>query len=141
MFSGKKERRDLFTLQGGLETLPKKLAEILKNDIHYGTSESAVQSDYTFSTVPAMGKIPMQSVALAQFGWEGKQLKGPGFGYLIPKGNLMGVVFDSEIFPESSQTTRLSVMMREPNPEEALRHIRKVLGIEKDPLTPLSYGS
>lgn len=120
--------KGLFTLRGGLEKLPKRLAELLKDNIDY----SSTTSTPTFSTIPLL-KIPQQSVSIAQFGWEGKQLHIPGFGYLIPKGNLLGVVFDSEIFPESGLTTRLSVMMREPNQEEALEHVKKVLRIEKDP--------
>ena len=126
----------LFTLKTGLETLPLQLAKRLEKEIHYGVSEIPLKADHLFSTVPAYGKIPLQSVTIAHLGWEGKQLHFPGFGYLIPKKehpNLMGVVFDSEIFPEESLTTRMTVMMRTPDLEETLFHVKKVLKIDKKP--------
>lgn len=130
------EKGRLFTLKGGLATLPQRLAELLKPHITYGTTEEPQGYDYLFSTVPAIGKIPMQSIVIAHLGWHGLSLPYPGFGYLIPKQenpNLLGVVFDSEIFPEAAPTARLTVMMRKPDIEETLFHISKVLKIHTPP--------
>ena len=74
----------LITLRGGLETLPKTLAASLQDHIRYGVIDIPLKYDHLFTTIPASGLIPMQSIAIAQFGWEEQVLTNRGFGYLVP---------------------------------------------------------
>ncbi len=60
--------------------------------------------------------IPMTHLTVVHLGYSGSILPMRGFGYLVPtkeKEKLMGVVFDSEIFPEQNRgdQTRLTVML------------------------------
>lgn len=62
-------------------------------------------------------KIPYQSVTSVNVLLEGNLLKYEGFGYLIPtieKEPLLGVIFDSSIFPgqDSNPHTKLTLMIR-----------------------------
>jgi len=60
--------------------------------------------------------IPMISLTVVQLGYRGSILSRRGFGYLVPTSEqerVMGVVFDSEIFPSQNrgEQTRITVML------------------------------
>lgn len=67
---------------------------------------------------PDLARIPYASLAIVSFGYKRSVLKKEGFGYLIPsseKENVMGVLWDSSVFPEQNhhpEETRLTVMLR-----------------------------
>lgn len=61
--------------------------------------------------------IPMTSMTVVHFGYRGSVLPCQGFGYLVPTSEqerVMGVVFDSEIFPchNTEEQTRLTIMLQ-----------------------------
>ncbi|NGX41866.1 MAG: Protoporphyrinogen oxidase [Chlamydiae bacterium] len=93
-----------------------------------------LEADYLFSTIPAsnlsslfashhkelsdlLASIPSISVAVVNLGYHKSVIKKRGFGYLIPskeKENILGVVWDSSIFPQQNQIpeeTRFTVML------------------------------
>ncbi|MDF2550646.1 MAG: hemG, partial [Chlamydiales bacterium] len=67
--------------------------------------------DPHFSTL--LNEIPFTSLALVHLGYEEEVLTKPGFGYLVPpmlNSNLLGIVFDSNVFPRGG--CQLSVMLK-----------------------------
>lgn len=91
-----------------------------------------LNADLVYSTLPAQAlsslmrphdayladllKIPTASVAVVNLGYKQNLLKQKGFGYLIPskeKEEVLGIVWDSCVFPQQNQTceTRLTVML------------------------------
>lgn len=96
------------------------------------TSEKHYHADYVISALPPPAVIPlfphltahvsqlnMQSLNIISCGFDKKVLPVTGFGYLVPsreKEEVLGCVFDSEIFPQHNshtEQTRLTVMMRD----------------------------
>lgn len=90
--------------------------------------------------------VPATSVATVSLGYVHESLQMPGFGFLCPQNGenqLLGVVFDSNIFPEQNgiYKTRLSVMMGQEfidYSDEALlafsrQQVKKYLNIEALP--------
>lgn len=64
----------------------------------------------------ALLSIPYTAITIVHVGYKKKILPMSGFGYLVPtreKEKLLGVVFDSEIFPQHNQgnQTRLTLML------------------------------
>lgn len=126
-----------------------------------------IQADHLFSTVPAhflgryledidgelsalLRQIEATTVAAVHLGYRHSVLKEKGFGYLIPsreKEKILGVVFDSSVFPQQSSSpdeTRLTVMIggaheniesivEEELEERAIQGVRKHLNIQVDP--------
>ncbi len=89
-------------------------------------------------------KIPYQSITSVNVLLKGDILKYSGFGYLIPteeQETLLGVLFDSSIFPEQDaiEHTKLTLMMRGSDfSEEEIRQVvdrclTKHLGISYSP--------
>lgn len=93
-----------------------------------------LHADHCFSTLPAhavapllaphsssleqdLSKLQRSSVALVSLGYQQPVLKYKGFGYLVPakeNENVLGVVWDSAIFPEQQSDphlTRITVML------------------------------
>lgn len=73
--------------------------------------------DLTPDAAVHLQAIPMSSLTVVHFGYRGSILPLRGFGYLVPTSEgekVMGVVFDSEIFPEHNrgEQTRLTVMLQ-----------------------------
>jgi len=97
------------------------------------------------------GQLETASLSVVHLGYPKKHLKTDGFGYLIPtveKEKILGVVFDSSVFPEQNyrpNETRLTVMMggahhphhhttsKEARLTEALEGVRSHLGIKEAP--------
>lgn len=89
--------------------------------------------------------IPMQSLQLAYLGYQANCLKWRGFGYLVPtkeKEEVLGAVFDSNVFPMQNQhtmETRITYMIRDCGQSEeetakiALRAVEKHLKIQEIP--------
>lgn len=126
------------------------------------TQDKSWQGDMLFSALPCdqLGKllqpidqecaasllsIPLQGLASVHLGYHADLLPVSGAGYLIPtceKEDLLGVLFDSSIFPQNNRhknETRLSAML--PLTEEsdeaviqrALNGLRRHLKIGKEP--------
>ena len=98
------------------------------------TNRQTVDASHVVSTIPAhtlaplvqpydamaatdLAELTRTSVIVVGVGYSSSVLKQRGFGYLIPqteKEKILGVVWDSSIFPEQNRTdeeTRLTVMM------------------------------
>lgn len=96
------------------------------------TTSGDLDADVVISTLPAyavgavisnprmlmlLNKVKATSVVAINVGYKGRVLPKSGFGYLIPskeKESILGVVFDSCIFPEQNHhpdETRMTVMM------------------------------
>ncbi|XP_074652674.1 protoporphyrinogen oxidase-like [Tubulanus polymorphus] len=136
------------------------------------TSKGEFEGAHLFSTVPSnilskilpesdlsrtLSKIPFVTVATLNIEYDGEVLPFKGFGHLVPSiepSNILGVIYDSCLFPEHDRTdrpsTRLTVMMGGSWFEEffgdpdqvssqhleqlALQELNNQLGIDKDPL-------
>lgn len=80
-------------------------------------------------------KIPYRSLYAVHVGFRKRISLPKGFGYLVPSGekeSLLGVVFDSQIFPQQDDAdhySRLTLMMDAsfPNPEMAQRYALHIL--------------
>jgi oxygen-dependent protoporphyrinogen oxidase len=83
----------------------------------------------------------MQSLHVVNLGYSEEVLPCTGFGYLVPtieKERILGVVFDSKIFPQQNlrpKETRLTVMMRENSDplKTAVDAVSKHLGVWQVP--------
>lgn len=154
-FRRKKGKKGLLTLEGGLQVLIDQLAQKGRGEILLNTPLDSLDHEALVLALPKEGAAHLfkgDSVARAFFGSIGsvpltvvniaypkKQLKQEGFGYLVPSGEkekVLGVVFDSSIFPAQSkeQETRLTVMLKEGGEEEALDAVKRHLKIGKKPL-------
>jgi oxygen-dependent protoporphyrinogen oxidase len=88
-----------------------------------------IEADHVYSTLPvknlatlwpnpSFNDIPVNSLSVINLGYKKQVHEKNGFGYLIPskeKEPILGVVFDSCIFPQQNKNpseTRLTVMMR-----------------------------
>jgi protoporphyrinogen/coproporphyrinogen III oxidase len=111
----------------GLENQPQGLILKLSNG-------ESIQADQVYSALPAsalssmirasqpqtaklLDSMTAASVGVVSLGYKEKLLSQPGFGYLVPskeKENILGVVWDSCVFPQQSasiEDTRLTVMI------------------------------
>jgi oxygen-dependent protoporphyrinogen oxidase len=90
-------------------------------------------------------KVPSQSLAIVNLGYDERVLPFEGFGYLTStysNEDILGVVFDSSVFPEHNRTaqeTRLTIKIEDLGQDEdrcvdaALKGIRRHLGISRTP--------
>ena len=93
------------------------------------SSGEQIRADHVYSTLPAQSlsdlwpnpvsqQHQVNSIHVVSLGYKKNVLKQKGFGYLIPSNqneSLLGVVFDSCIFPQQNLThdeTRLTVMVK-----------------------------
>ena len=97
------------------------------NKIHVHLDDKVIEADRVVSTlsshdlqnlIPEMkdllSKQKKSSVAVVALGYKENVLSKEGFGYLIPrkeKEKILGVVWDSSVFPRTVGESRLSVMM------------------------------
>jgi oxygen-dependent protoporphyrinogen oxidase len=154
MITMKKGLSGLVTLQGGLETLIQELIRQLPIEIvtdcrvdsigsKIVTSKGTFDADRVISALPAYEisrltdvplHLPYRSIWVVHLGFLQRHLKQKGFGYLVPsqeKKNLLGMVWDSEIFA-GEEKTRLTAMLREESTHpvqdalDALRHHLKI---------------
>ncbi len=112
-----------------------------------------LMEDFDIETSRFFQHLSPMSLSVIHLGFQKNVLKKRGFGYLIPsleKEDILGVVFDSETFPEQNKKdpqTRLSVMIKE-SPfnasfglskekriELAIQKVRKHLKIDELPCT------
>ena len=158
MLTMKKGPSGLVTLQGGLETLILEMKRQLSIEIvtdcrvealpsEVITSKGTFDAALVISALPAYEisrltnislHLPYRSIWVVHLGFVQRQLKQKGFGYLVPSQemqNLLGMVWDSEIFA-SEEKTRLTAMVREEsaNPvQDALDALKSHLHIEALP--------
>lgn len=162
----KKKPKGLFTLNGGLSLLIETLAKKGRGEIrlNQGIHEPHEGFDHHVLALPLKGlhaffdfdpevqsffdSIGSVNLSVVSVAYKQSLLKKRGFGYLIPSDQgeeVLGVVFDSCVFPEQNQTpheTRLTVMLGgahhpqfDPSKarEKALTAIHEHLGIDASP--------
>ena len=159
LFSTPKSRepKGLFTLAGGMETLIHELRKRLRAEIILGCPVTSIgsnrviaggktwEADHIFNALPL--PFPAQSLWVVNLVFPPDVLRKKGYGYLVPtreKQPLLGMIFDSAIFPKQSvqRETRLTAMVR---PEEtepvaaALMAAERHLGITAAPLFTSAY--
>ncbi|MCB1107285.1 MAG: protoporphyrinogen oxidase [Chlamydiia bacterium] len=149
-----KKPKGLFTLKGGLQTLVDRLVKRGKGKIHLSTPIEALPEGETVIALPVregaklfqddqkalsfFKSVPTISLTVVNVAFKGETLVPQGFGYLVPskeRENILGVVFDSSIFPMQNREkeTRLTVMLRDGGEREALFALKKHLSICKIP--------
>lgn len=152
----KKKGKGLFTIRGGVQTLIDRLVEKGRGEIHLNTplttlaqgqrvilalSSQGMKELFSKDEIAQefLGPLEEASLSVVNVAYPKDILKKKGFGYLIPsseKERILGVVFDSAIFPSQSQTsheTRLTVMLKDGGVEAALEGLQRHLGIECAP--------
>jgi protoporphyrinogen/coproporphyrinogen III oxidase len=114
----------LYSFKGGMEQLPKTIAERLKCKVMLNTTLEKVEADLVISTLPlpitgelfgVPFSLPFQSLTTISCGWKKHVLPKKGFGYLVPKQeqkDYLGMTWDSYIFdqPNFSNQERICVM-------------------------------
>ncbi len=136
----KKDKHSLYSFREGMETLPRAIAEQLPAEIKLSTPyDEKIEADQIISCIPPTD-IPKVTLTTVNLGYRTHVLPKKGYGYLIPskeKEDILGVMWDSEIFPEQNgpHETRLCVILREsPDPlKTALDALQKHLGITEKP--------
>lgn len=141
-----------YTFQDGMETLARRLAEELTSALkldHTIHSLAEIEADAVISTLPMHALAPLvgcddpcsyMTLSLVHLGWNRNVLPKRGYGFLVPaiaQGDILGMTWDSEVFPKESQT-RVCVMIGGKEPEErlikrALNSLKMYLGIEIPP--------
>ncbi len=136
--------------------------EFDQNGVTVCTDKDRLHADYVISTLPSyqlaelfkptdqelaneLEQIEYAGLTVVNVGFASHELSHKGFGYLIPSSEnerVMGVVFDSQIFPEQSRDKdqlRMTVMIRGDNQTKSdyekctLDALRRHLKIEKTP--------
>lgn len=177
LFKPRQKGPRIVSLKNGMESLIHALKDHVKADIIFNSTAQKLQwnpsgislslsngtnleADHVFSTLPVYEIAPLcgfqwdlkyASVGVVNLGYRKNVLKQNGFGYLIPSKeneNILGVVFDSCVFPQHNRhqgETRLTVMIRDRQPqtsdklkEMALEAIERHLGIKHNPDTILA---
>ena len=127
----REEKWNVWSLEGGLETLIESLSQKLKQDgveIQMNSQETS-KNDFTFYTTPAfatskmienetltslLDSIPFVDVAVINYRFETVENLNPGFGFLVPSSQekvpILGVIFDTCSFPQENSTI-FTVMM------------------------------
>jgi protoporphyrinogen/coproporphyrinogen III oxidase len=151
----------LFSFRRGVQSFIRRLEASLSAKVHFSeevlaimpkpdgfsikTTQNCYHADDLFSALPchSIGKLlipqllafPLKGTTLVQMGFSESVLKKRGFGYLTSsQGNeeVMGCIFDSEVFPEQNRhalETRLTFMLENETlkEEEARRIAHKAL--------------
>ncbi|MCB1084490.1 MAG: protoporphyrinogen oxidase [Chlamydiia bacterium] len=149
-----KKAKGLFTLKRGMESLITALKEKGRGEIFLNTPMPLLEGDLNVLAMPPaeaqkifkeeqstqfFQEIGSATLTVVNVAFPPGALKQEGFGYLIPsseKEDVLGVVFDSSIFPEQSMAgeTRLSIMLRKGGIKEALAALEAHLKITATPL-------
>jgi oxygen-dependent protoporphyrinogen oxidase len=155
LLSAPKKAKGLFTIRNGMDTLIAELQKRLPIEIVLNCKVESIrdrevlaggkhwQADRVISALPP--PFPAKSIWVVHLAYEGNLLSKKGFGYLVPtqeKENVLGVVFDSSIFPQQNSCgeTRLTAMLRAQEPLQAtLRALERHLGITAQPIFSSSY--
>ncbi len=152
LFSFRKGTESLIQALAGKSTSTICLDEEVKSvrsaceGVYIQTSKGFYLADYVFSALPApasgalfhpqLKEVVHQGSHVAHVGYKEKIEIPKGFGYIVSsleKSNILGVVFDSTIFPQQNkrvEETRLTVMFRG---GDAQRALREHLQITKEP--------
>jgi protoporphyrinogen/coproporphyrinogen III oxidase len=157
----------LFSFKKGMQTLTDALASKLEEHLLFSSAvkkihilesraelilenNTLLHADHLYATIPSyelatliptVPVIPTTSITVVSLGYRKNVLKQSGFGYLIPSSEqekILGVVWDSSVFPQQNQhpeETRLTVMLHaeQGGLEIALDAISRHLGIEDKP--------
>jgi protoporphyrinogen/coproporphyrinogen III oxidase len=150
--SPKSKAKGLFTIKSGMETLIQELQKQLPIEIVLNCpvekifEHEVVANGKTYHADRVISALPPRcanrSIWVVNLAYADDVLAKKGYGYLIPtqeKESLLGVIFDSAIFPQQNRTseTRLTAMVR---PEEteplqaALSAVERHLGISSEPI-------
>ena len=141
----KHKRLGIYSFEKGMETLTRALEETIQGPIHLNspiTNFDTLDHEKIYCTLPPhilgpildddyLNSIPMQSLSLICLGYNHPLDHPKGFGYLVPsseKSNLLGVVFDSDLFPRKGTT--FTCMVREgfdhPFPSPDVIHCERI---------------
>ncbi|MCP5491437.1 MAG: FAD-dependent oxidoreductase [Chlamydiales bacterium] len=150
----KSTQGSLFTLEKGMHQLVDALKEQCKI-VEKNVTSLNLDADLIYSTLPAYEmeqltgdarflQVRYSGITTVQLGYAHDVLKQKGFGYLVPSCyglDVMGVVFDSCVFPQQNQQdgqTRLTVMLKAMDEnqaiERALKAVKEHLDIHEWPL-------
>lgn len=161
----KRGPKGLFTLRDGMGRLIERLVEKSQIDTSLNTAVEAIQSggvvangafypaDLIISALSgsAIGRLTglwndfqERDLWVVHLAYARAVLPQQGFGYLVPTQegeNLIGMVFDSAIFPQQNAQgeTRITAMMREGSIEAAQEVMKRHLGVSKPPLFAAAY--
>lgn len=163
----------LFTLKGGIQSLPEKLASLLNGTLRLRTKVTSIEEvsngvcingEYFDHAICALPAPVVREIAPKKYApffdsfshltlstvnavVDKDLLPNDGFGYLVPSSeneNILGVVFDSVVFPQSEDEKegRVTVMMRgDKNTEErAVSALTRHLGMTKRPHIRMSHA-
>jgi oxygen-dependent protoporphyrinogen oxidase len=111
-FSQRKSKERLLSFENGMESLPKRLFEKLEKYIVLNSCFEEGDFDHVIMATPQV-EIPHETITTVNLGWHERVLPFSAFGYLVPSSEneeILGVTFDSEIFPRRGTT--LCVMIR-----------------------------
>lgn len=128
LFRKKSSKKGLFTIPTGMETLVDVLQKKLNCEFVLNTEVEKIEKDHALvngkeihadlviNALPP--SVPKKSLWVVNMAYNEDVLPKKGFGYLVPskeKEGILGVIFDSAIFPEQNQPnqTRLTAMVRE----------------------------
>ena len=150
----KKKKTEVFsyTFHEGMETLTRTLARELQMELKLGQTVQSleeIEADRVISTLPMHALAPMvgcadpctyATLSLVHLGWHQRVLSQRGYGFLVPsieKGEILGMTWDSEVFPKNFQT-RICVMISGKGSDlelimRALDSLRKYVGILSPP--------
>ncbi len=152
--------KGLFTLREGMGSLIAALAHQSGAQVICGAKVEAIEkrgvwaggrfylADRIISALPGNVLSPLLGVAcpfemtdfsIAHLGFEGDLLPRKGFGYLVPtreKEILLGMIWDSSVFPQQNQgtQTRVSAMLRRGGLAEAKEAMARHLGVTAEPV-------
>jgi len=155
MFSAEKKPSGLFTIATGMQSLIDALEKKLDIDLHLNTTATQISpteviangkhfhADKVINALPP--KCFKESIWVVNLLFKGDILPKKGFGYLVPsqeKEPILGVIFDSCIFPKNTPDTILTIMVRpqESEPlEAALSALSRHLGVSETPIYSSYY--
>ncbi len=164
LLAGRKKDHRLFTLRRGLSSLIDALHTKLQIDVRLNSPVTAITpegpiidgllspADWTISALPGpvMGRLtstwenfPAQSIWVVNLLFSKEILPNKGFGYLAPsdqKEVLLGMVWDSSIFPNEQGPFILTAMIRNQGDaawaeRQALSTLSRHLGVKETPLS------
>lgn len=158
-----------FTFRGGVETLVKALnhcpihlnQEVKKltftaDGARVVTHDHTYEADLVYSALPAhalasllpnelaspLSEVKSGDLTVVSLGYKGDILPIKGYGYLVPtyeNEDVLGVVFDSALFPGQSDETRLTAMIKgttksdEHSAQVAVRDLKRHLNLHAIP--------
>lgn len=145
------KQKGLFTIKSGMQTLVDQLEKQLKCEFVLNKEVERVSKDHVIIDGERVGadlvldarppNLPKNSIWVVNLGYNQDILQKKGFGYLVPSmegESVLGVIFDSSIFPEQNQPhqTRLTAMVRSQEKEpkkRVLNALKTHLGIDETP--------